>query len=320
MGDHTSVRVDRCEGPEQFLERAVPFLVRHEAEHNLLLGVATAMARAPAPPVPPAPAPRWLVAEAGDEVVGAAMRTPPYGAVLSRQAPGGAQAFAMAFDELGDDLPTVQAAPRDVADFVSAWIARRGGTSERALGLIAHECDAVRPPKGALGRFRIAGHDDAEVLAAWLEAFAAEALPRDPRSDGTAMAARVLDDAEATVALWEDEDDVVAMGVASWPTPTGIRVWAVYTPPERRRRGYAGALTAALTQRALDAGRRRVFLFADADNPLTNRLYARIGYTPVAESEQWRLVPVGTTEQEKDAVRRTAPEDGVSATQDRGAP
>jgi predicted GNAT family acetyltransferase len=57
----------------------------------------------------------------------------------------------------------------------------------------------------------------------------------------------------------------------------------VYTPPERRGRGYAGATTAAVSQAALDAGVREVVLYTDLANPVSNALYERLGYRGVED-------------------------------------
>ena len=63
-----------------------------------------------------------------------------------------------------------------------------------------------------------------------------------------------------------------------------VRVSPVYTPPERRRQGFAGAVTAAVSQAALDAGAEHVVLFTDLANPTSNALYQRLGYRPVEDS------------------------------------
>ena len=62
-----------------------------------------------------------------------------------------------------------------------------------------------------------------------------------------------------------------------------VRVLAVYTPPEHRGRGYGGAVTAAVTQAALDAGADDVVLFTDLANPTSNALYQRLGYRPIED-------------------------------------
>jgi predicted GNAT family acetyltransferase len=73
------------------------------------------------------------------------------------------------------------------------------------------------------------------------------------------------------------------MAVAHGATPRGIRIGYVYTPPDRRRRGYAGACVAELSRRLLAAGRAFCVLYADLSNPTTNALYQRMGYKPVAD-------------------------------------
>jgi predicted GNAT family acetyltransferase len=79
------------------------------------------------------------------------------------------------------------------------------------------------------------------------------------------------------------------MAAHTGPTPNGVRVGAVYTPPELRGRGYASACTAAVTQRLLADGRRFCFLFTDLSNPTSNSIYQKIGYRPVCDVDQYRF-------------------------------
>jgi predicted GNAT family acetyltransferase len=62
----------------------------------------------------------------------------------------------------------------------------------------------------------------------------------------------------------------------------------VYTPPERRRRGFGAALTAAATQAVLDEGAIAA-LFTELVNPVSNALYQRLGYEPVSELVRYRF-------------------------------
>ena len=68
--------------------------------------------------------------------------------------------------------------------------------------------------------------------------------------------------------------------MAGWTgrTPDGVRIGAVYTPPEYRGRGHATACVAALSQRMLDTGLAFCFLYTDLSNPTSNSIYQRIGY------------------------------------------
>ena len=49
---------------------------------------------------------------------------------------------------------------------------------------------------------------------------------------------------------------------------------------------------AAVSQAALDDGRRNVFLFTDLANPTSNHIYQAIGYEPVRDLDEWSLVSV----------------------------
>lgn len=57
----------------------------------------------------------------------------------------------------------------------------------------------------------------------------------------------------------------------------------VYTPPDRRRSGYAGAVVADLSDRLVARG-DRVMLYTDLGNPTSNSVYRRIGFRAVAEN------------------------------------
>ena len=84
--------------------------------------------------------------------------------------------------------------------------------------------------------------------------------------------------------LWEVEGTAVSMAGFAGRTPNGIRVAWVYTPPENRGKGFAGACVAALSQKLLDDGRKFCFLYTDLANPISNHVYLKIGYEPVTDA------------------------------------
>jgi predicted GNAT family acetyltransferase len=92
------------------------------------------------------------------------------------------------------------------------------------------------------------------------------------------------------IALWDVEGEpVCAVGYGS-PTPTGVRIGPVYTPPEHRGRGYGSALTAHVSSEQLSGGRSFCFLYTDLANPTSNKIYVGIGYRRVCDSVQYAFV------------------------------
>jgi predicted GNAT family acetyltransferase len=148
----------------------------------------------------------------------------------------------------------------------------------------------VIPPRPAPGGARIARESDRATIVDWFQAFVAEALPpgRDPASRESAEETATYWIGGGGLWVWID-GGLVAMAGASGRTPNGIRVGAVFTPPEKRRRGYASSLVAALSQAQLDAGRRFCFLYTDLANRTSNRIYQDIGYEPVCDVDEYRF-------------------------------
>ena len=83
------------------------------------------------------------------------------------------------------------------------------------------------------------------------------------------------------------------MSMAGWAgrTARGVRVNFVYTPPEHRRRGYATACVARVTEQQLEEGRAFCCLYADLSNPTANSIYQRIGYRPICSVTSYVLNP-----------------------------
>ena len=90
--------------------------------------------------------------------------------------------------------------------------------------------------------------------------------------------------------VWEDAAAVSMCGLSA-PAEGVVRVGPVYTPPERRGRGYASALVATVSADVRAAGHRCI-LYADLLNPTSNSIYRNIGYRAVAEGLAYEFAPV----------------------------
>ena len=71
--------------------------------------------------------------------------------------------------------------------------------------------------------------------------------------------------------------------------PGGAAISLVYTPPEHRGHGYGAAVTAATSKAVLDQGGSFCCLYTDLANPISNKIYARIGYRPVQDTAHLRF-------------------------------
>jgi hypothetical protein len=276
----------RVTDPASFLEQATPLLLADEARHNLILGLAATLRDRPGY----YPEFRLWVVEHGGSVVGAALQTPPFALVVARPAePGAIAALAAGISGEGIDLPGVSAATPEADNFANEWEARRDVVRVPRRAQRIYCASDVDAPTNVPGRPRIATAEDASLLVEWLQAFNTEVSPTASLDAGYVVRGR-LEAEDAGFLLWEDGEPV---SVAGWggPTPNGIRVGPVYTPPQRRSRGYGSAVTAALSAEQLAAGRRFCFLYTDLANPTSNKIYVDIGYEPVCDAVDYAFEP-----------------------------
>ena len=270
----------------EFLRLAGPLLERDEARNHLLLGIAgTLTARPDAFDV----VHFWVVRDR-DEPSAAAVRTEPFNLVLGD--PSSNVALGPLLDAVLADDPEVPGIVGNVpfAEVAAEHLAERSGRdAERTLSLGVYGLTSVREVARGPGEPRAAGSQDRALLLDWLRAFANESLP-DPEEESERME-RNLENrfgGEGTgFWLWEDRGEAVSLSGFSGPTPTGIRIGPVYTPPEHRRHGYATTLVADLSAWLLEQGHRACFLYTDLANPTSNRIYVEIGYERVCDAMEF---------------------------------
>jgi GNAT superfamily N-acetyltransferase len=278
------VRIHRFVSAADFLALAEPALAAAEVENNLILGLAYALAERR--PAAGGLAPYFAAAidEAGC-VVMCAFRTLPGKIGVTRALRPDAQrplaedvwrACPDAASVIGP-RPTVDAFATDLA--ATSGLAAAPHTNQRLYELRA----VVPPARPARGRLRAARSDDAGRLVEWATDFFAAI--REP-GDAHGFVRSHL--ADRSLVVWDDEG-MVAMAAAAGRTTHAARIGFVYTPPDRRGRGYASALVAALSQRLLDEGRSSCCLYTDLANPTSNAIYQRIGYTPCGDIGRYVL-------------------------------
>ncbi|GAA3459935.1 GNAT family N-acetyltransferase [Saccharothrix longispora] len=189
------------------------------------------------------------------------------------------QADALAARLADRPLAGVTAVRDTAAAFAEAWRRHTGATPVPGQGVRLHRLGALTPPEPApAGRARAEEPHDRGQVVRWCHEFMA-AVDETPT---TAWADSRYADKHYT--FWETPDGTPVSMAGSTSVVAGMaRVDPVYTPAHLRGRGYAAAVTVAVSRAALDSCATHVVLFTDPGNATSNALYRRIGYVPVAD-------------------------------------
>ncbi|WP_350280752.1 GNAT family N-acetyltransferase [Kribbella sp. HUAS MG21] len=259
--------------PRAFEQAVFPFLQQDPVLHTIIMSNvherANGTARAEDEP-------SYFVSVHDPDVVGVAMRTPGRGVYLGALSEELAVPIADAYTDVLPDLVGVAGDHLAARAFARRWCERRGGSATEGRGTRLHQLVEFNQVAAEAGGPRPMRPDEVELVAGWGQDGFAEELTSGHRE----WAEQHLE--HGTLWIWEIDGEPVSMAGHHLALFGVCRVGPVYTPPERRRHGYAGALTAHVTARILADG-NQACLYTDLGNPTSNKIYAAIGYRPVRD-------------------------------------
>lgn len=278
--DYTAdmIRVNSHADVRAFLDRAEPWLLRHEDRYGLLYGVARGVQGGTHRYKQPL---YWASVEEdaatdGPALLGCAFRTPPHQVGVTELPDAAIGPLVASLHAVYATVPGIGGPKRTATSFAKAWVTRFGGSWSVHQQQRLHKLTAVRLPSApAAGLLRLALPADVPVARAWMAGFIRDTGVRHLGAD---TAERLIE--ERRLHLWVDGQPRCMLGaVRDTPHTTGVA--AVYTPPRFRNHGYASIAVATLSQQLLDAGRQSCFLYTDLANPVSNAVYRRVGYEPL---------------------------------------
>jgi hypothetical protein len=276
------MKILKFSDPDIFQSVVKQHLLKHEAENNLPLGILSSLIAGEYRDQPPYLA---QVEDQGEtELV--VMCTPPYPVLISfEEKPLNEEVVSLVIDdlvkELGDNLTGMTGSNNMVSQFADTWQVAAGGKAILKMAMRTYKLVQVSPVSGIPGSMRPANEADTSLLLDWYGNFHRESLVEKPDPERIKVQVERYLKADPHLRgmmIWEDGGNPVSMAGYSGPTTNGIRIGAVYTPPALRRKGYASACVAGLSQYLLDIGFKFCFLFTDLVNPISNHIYQQIGY------------------------------------------
>jgi len=228
----------------------------------------------------------WVASDVDGHVIGAAMRTAPHGMVLSPMPDQAIGELAKAVSIHDDGLPSVSGPTSVVEKFIEQYemTASEGSRRESFIEeehLLYALGDLVMPEVN--GEMIAAAPEDFDLILAWYLNFGRDTRVFMPNPEGSIHAGM----GRGSYRFWIVNGEKVSLAghapLVDTPSGSVARIGPVYTPPLQRRKGYAGAITAALSRELLDKS-AKVMLYTDAKNPTSNSIYQKIGFENIDQN------------------------------------
>lgn len=172
----------------------------------------------------------------------------------------------------------------------NAFFSAYGGSYRVRAGMDIMVLKELIEPPVVSAAVRKAVPGDLETVTDWACAFHAEALREELEPGKTREKfSGMIQNGQVYLMETKDGTPVSMAAAANRALPHGVGISWVYTPPEHRGRGYCQNTVAALCREKLREGYDYCTLFVDKANPISNRVYEKIGFQIVEDNFDCRL-------------------------------
>ncbi len=274
------MEIIRYDDASAFQSRTETYLEQDEATNSLILGVTR---RLVSRSFRPERAPFMATVEDRESIRLVVLQTPPKRLILYGEGSHLENAIAELVDSFIEDnydLPGVIGPASIAGAFQEHWVRKTRSESVIFMSQRVYLLREVLYDPDVEGLLRPAVPEDITRVKQWYMSFSETVGERIGLTEASKRALERIKARE--LYLW-DMGIPVSMAMKTRPSRNGISVSGVFTPPGKRKRGYATACVTALSRLLLKSGYKFCSLFADLANPTSNSIYQRIGYRPVAD-------------------------------------
>ncbi len=275
--------VNRYHDPTEFSKITQSSFLKNETANNLILGLSQLLNTDPSRYKDPF---MLTVIENGD-LLSAALMTPPFPLLIHAE-----QSNPKVYRELINycvkekiHVPGVNGRSEYSDLFAACWSNITHQTVTLTMALRVYELTQGSFPRTPPGKFYLASKEDISIVTKYFYAMQQEAHPDMPHHENSERVLKMIE--QDSVFLWKVNDKPVSIALSTRPTGHAICISGVYTPPQERKKGYASACVAHLSQYLLAKGYQSINLFTDLSNPTSNDIYMQIGFRPICDYHRY---------------------------------
>ncbi len=286
------MKVEFFEDINEFVDLVFPFLLKWEAENNILFMILNSLKENMHRYGDYKP--YLTVVSDNDAIKLVSIWTPPYNQLLSYT--DDIKTIDILIEELINKnvkLPGVTGFKEGTERFVNIWCEKRGLKPQLVRNTRGHKLIEVAEETLGNRDFIIGTELHQSIILQWAKEMILEAGLMTEADQMNRTLNQMKQDIKAQkIFLLEDNHMPVSMARKAGKTPNGSLINFVYTPPDLRRRGYATESVAKLSKLLLEEGNDYCFLFTDLANPISNSIYQKIGYRPIIDLDEYKFLDV----------------------------
>lgn len=180
---------------------------------------------------------------------------------------------------------------QDVKNFIHAYILQEPSAEfKQYLGMDIMRLEKVIVQKKRNLTCQLAKKEHSDVILEYMIGFHKDCFKEAP--DGVKIKQTVIDaiQSKRQYILLDEANHIVSIAMLTKrKLLRGVCISGVYTPDNYRYKGYSTYLMSTLCTMLLKKGYEYVTLFVDKSNPISNRVYEKVGFQIIQNNYDFRL-------------------------------
>ncbi len=183
----------------------------------------------------------------------------------------------------GRELSGVIGNVESVEVFAKTYLENENYKVDMRLGV--YELEKLIMPSNDQFKMILATNEHSKKLEEFCLGFIVDCFGEDEHSlnRASSLANRHIEQKDLYF-LIDENNSILAMASNIRETKNTGSISLVYTPPAHRGRGYGSLVTALVSQKVLNSGKKYCNLFTNLENSTSNSIYQSIGYQKIGES------------------------------------
>lgn len=266
--------------PHEFLDRTYSFFLKDEDKYNLMFGTSQEMANSSHI----GHSTTFWTLYSGQSIIGCAIKADQLPILISDLNGAEIQFLCRYLYEKKYTITGTVASNIVAQNFSQEWCRLHFFESFVKMKHRIYKLQQIRYPQVKEGYLKLCTEKDLELLGQWGQQFYIESklIKYEQYGPDVLNSRNLLRIQNKELYFWIHNNRPVSLAGFAGPTPQGIRINFIFTPPTERNKGHATMLLTKISELAIKTMKKRFCIsYSNQDNSISNHLYLKVGYTPI---------------------------------------
>lgn len=175
-------------------------------------------------------------------------------------------------------------------NFSNAYTRAKKVESKLILHENLYELQNITVSNSSNKNLLLATSNETQIIVKFLKSFMIDCFNDDSIDEDDLKHMANIYIGNKTLYLLQDQNEFVAMAAINSETDNTACLSLIFTPMEYRGKGFGSLVTALLSKKILDEGKKTCTLFTDVENMTSNSIYKKLGFRLINSNKEFSFL------------------------------